>query len=162
MHAWCRQDEGSVGQGYTVREMCQLARSSMPAQRTAACRHLSALLARSRPSAARSYQSLFGGGKRPNPLCVPGSEQVLSFVLLPRPPRHVANQNLYIPLCVNSKSHLALHVRLRIGTFVYCVLLATSSRCKPRCQALNRYFFMFCFPGHHLMWPSKTSTIPSA
>ncbi len=42
----CRQDEGAVGAGYTIHEMCELARSSVPAQRIAACRHLSAILAR--------------------------------------------------------------------------------------------------------------------
>ena len=32
--------------GYTVHEMCQLARSALPAQRAFACRHLAALLVR--------------------------------------------------------------------------------------------------------------------
>ena len=43
---WRRQDEGCLGSGYTLREMCQLARSALPAQRAFACRHLAALLAR--------------------------------------------------------------------------------------------------------------------
>lgn len=76
MLACCRQDEGSVGQGYTVQELCQLARSSMPAQRTAACSFLAKLLARARPSAIGSYQSLFGGQKTPNLLFVPSSPEV--------------------------------------------------------------------------------------
>lgn len=36
--------------GYTVHEMCQLARSALPAQRAFACRHLAALLVRVQPS----------------------------------------------------------------------------------------------------------------
>lgn len=87
----CRQDEGSAGQGYTVAEMCQLARSSLPAQRAAACRHLAALLARARPTAADAYRALFRGGAAPRPLSVPGSDQVwgcllqMSALALPSP-----------------------------------------------------------------------------
>ncbi len=75
----CRQDEGTVGEGYTVHEMCQLARSSLPAQRAFACRHLAALLARARPSLANAQAALFGNGRIPKPINVPGSEQAILF-----------------------------------------------------------------------------------
>ncbi|CAL8465149.1 g4684 [Coccomyxa elongata] len=70
-----RQDEGTVGEGYTVHEMCQLARSSLPAQRAFACRHLAALLARARPLMADAHAALFGNGRIPKPVNVPGSDQ---------------------------------------------------------------------------------------
>lgn len=73
-----RQDEGTVSEGYTVHEMCQLARSSLPAQRAFACRHLAALLARARPLMADAHVALFGNGRIPKPLNVPGSDLVVS------------------------------------------------------------------------------------
>ncbi|BDA50749.1 probable RNA polymerase II-associated protein 1 at N-terminal half [Coccomyxa sp. Obi] len=75
-----RQDEGTLSEGYTVHEMCQLARSSLPAQRAFACRHLAALLERARPLMADAYAALFGNKRIPKVLHVPGCDQVLSLV----------------------------------------------------------------------------------
>ena len=63
-----RQDEPGAAAGYTLREMCQLARSSLPAQRAAACRHLAAVLLRARPPA---FDRLPSGQPRPRPVAVP-------------------------------------------------------------------------------------------
>ncbi|KAK9820868.1 hypothetical protein WJX81_007777 [Elliptochloris bilobata] len=51
---------GEAEAGYTLREAGALARSSVPAQRTAACRLLGAVLARARPTPADALRSALG------------------------------------------------------------------------------------------------------
>ena len=68
-----RQGERGGAAGYTLRELCQLARSSLPAQRAAACRHLEAVLLRARPSA---FDRLLTGEPRPRPVAMPAPAPV--------------------------------------------------------------------------------------
>ena len=63
--ACCRQQDGAVGEGYSVQEACLLARSSVPQQRVLALRLLRSVLALSRPSVAAS-----GSGLVPLPAAV--------------------------------------------------------------------------------------------
>ena len=63
--ACCRQEDGAVGEGYSVQEACLLARSSVPQQRVLALRLLRSVLALSRPSVAAS-----GSGPVPLPAAV--------------------------------------------------------------------------------------------
>ena len=64
----CRQDEALPAEGYTLREACQLARSSLPAQRAAACRLLASVLAAAQPRA--------DGSSCPRPVELPKLGQV--------------------------------------------------------------------------------------
>jgi hypothetical protein len=68
-----RRDEGRSAEGYTLREACQLARSSLPAQRAAACRLLAAVLAAARPR-ARGMRA--DGSFCPRPVELPHHGQV--------------------------------------------------------------------------------------
>lgn len=58
-HAGRRCRGGAEG-GYTLQEAAALARSSVPAQRAAACRLLGAVLARARPTPADALRSVLG------------------------------------------------------------------------------------------------------
>lgn len=51
---------GGAEAGYTLQEAAALARSSVPAQRAAACRLLGAVLARARPTPAEALRSALG------------------------------------------------------------------------------------------------------
>ncbi len=77
----CRQDEGTISEGYTVHEVCQLARSSLPAQRAFACRHLAALLGRARPLMAEAHAVLHGKVRLSQPLHVSSSDEVITPTL---------------------------------------------------------------------------------
>ncbi len=58
-----------MGSGYTVQEMCELARSALPAQRAFACRHLAAILARTQRSLRGDPTSK--AGDAPQVICLP-------------------------------------------------------------------------------------------
>ena len=63
-----RRRRGDAEAGYTLQEAAALARSSVPAQRTAACRLLGAVLARARPTPADALRCA---------LSLPGCQRVL-------------------------------------------------------------------------------------
>ena len=68
-----RRDEGTCVEGYTVHEACQLARSSLPAQRVAACRMLAAILCAARPPACAHWPD---GGVEPRAIPAPSLHRV--------------------------------------------------------------------------------------